>query len=349
MKIKSVLILLVVVASSVIAQKITVGTKIAEPFVIKSEDSKWEGVSFDLWHEVAEELKWDYEIREYDLDGLIKAVTNGNVDITVSPLTINAEREKMFDFSHPYYVTGLTIAASAKGGSFWSMAERIFSTDFFEAVGLLSLVLLIVGFLAWLFERKRNKEQFGTGPALGIGHSFWWAAVTMTTVGYGDMAPKTLGGRIIGLIWMFAAIIIISTFTAAIASALTVGQLDSNINNLNDLYNATSATVEGSSSESYLIAKGISYQTYPTVQECIDALEDGGVDAVVYDAPILKYLVKKQNLTETIKVLPINLEPLYYGFAMPTGSELREKVNGILLEKISTKKWKETLFKYFGE
>jgi len=33
----------------------------------------------------------------------------------------------------------------------------------------------------WIFERKRNPEQFGGTPAQGIGSSFWWAAVTMTT------------------------------------------------------------------------------------------------------------------------------------------------------------------------
>ncbi|MGO2102628.1 MAG: ion channel [Psychroflexus halocasei] len=44
----------------------------------------------------------------------------------------------------------------------------------------------------------------------------------MTTVGYGDKSPLSLGGRIVGLIWMFMAVIILSSLTAGIASALTV-------------------------------------------------------------------------------------------------------------------------------
>jgi len=58
----------------------------------------------------------------------------------------------------------------------------------------------------------------------------------MTTVGYGDKAPVTLAGRVVGLLWMPASIILISGFTAAIASALTVGQLDHSISGLDDLY-----------------------------------------------------------------------------------------------------------------
>jgi CubicO group peptidase (beta-lactamase class C family) len=48
-------------------------------------------------------------------------------------------------------------------------------------------------------------------PGIGIG--IWWATVTMTTVGYGDKAPMTPGGRIVGLIWMFVGVITISGFT----------------------------------------------------------------------------------------------------------------------------------------
>jgi hypothetical protein len=38
--------------------------------------------------------------------------------------------------------------------------------------------------------------------------------VTMTTVGYGDTAPKTVPGRILGLVWMLAALVFVSLFTA---------------------------------------------------------------------------------------------------------------------------------------
>ena len=87
----------------------------------------------------------------------------------------------------------------------------------------------------WLFERKRNKEMFGQGIK-GLGAGFWWSAVTMTTVGYGDKAPVTAAGRTIGFIWMFAAILLISGLTASIASALTVSSLDSKIENADNFF-----------------------------------------------------------------------------------------------------------------
>ena len=66
-----------------------------------------------------------------------------------------------------------------------------------QVVMALSFVLLLAAFGVWLFERKANAEQFGGSPARGLGAAFWWSAVTMTTVGYGDKAPQTKGGRLV--------------------------------------------------------------------------------------------------------------------------------------------------------
>ncbi len=332
------------------SKKITVGTKIAEPFVYLENDDEWAGLSFDLWKSISNSLGYEYEVKQYELDDLLQAVSAGKVDIAIAPLTITAERESGMDFTQPYYVTGLGIAVSKNSsGSMIDFITRFFSYEFLEIVSVLAVLLFVIGFLTWLFERKKNPEEFGDGRTKGLGSSFWWAAVTMTTVGYGDKAPKTFGGRIIGLIWMFAAIIIISSFTAAIASALTADRLDSHISSVNDLKNVAVGTVANSSSEKYLVANRLNYLVFNNVDDAVEALADGKLDAVVHDSPILKYIIKKKHWSSKLSVLPFNLEPLYYGFAVPQGSSLREDMNRILIKEITSKEWKEVLYNYFGE
>ncbi|MDY6935208.1 MAG: ion channel [Spirochaetota bacterium] len=53
---------------------------------------------------------------------------------------------------------------------------------------------------------------------VSLTNALWWSIVTLTTVGYGDIAPATLGGRIIGIFIMFFGIGILGMFTATVAS-----------------------------------------------------------------------------------------------------------------------------------
>ncbi len=107
------------------------------------------------------------------------------------------------DFTHPFHTSGLGIAVlQGKKSSWLAVFNRFFSLEFLRVVLALALLLLFVGLLVWFFEKKKNQEQFGGSALAGVGSGFWWSAVTMTTVRYGDKAPKTFGGRIIGLVWI---------------------------------------------------------------------------------------------------------------------------------------------------
>ena len=88
--------------------------------------------------------------------------------------------------------------------------------------------------------------MFGGSAAQDTGSGLGWPAVTMATVCYGDESPITFAGKVVGLIWMFAGIIIISGLTEAIASSLTVSKLSSNVRGVGDLYSAKVATVPNS-------------------------------------------------------------------------------------------------------
>ncbi len=56
-----------------------------------------------------------------------------------------------------------------------------------------AIVLLSAASIAYLLERHANPDAFGSIPA-----ALWWAIVTMTTTGYGDVVPQTAAGRILG-------------------------------------------------------------------------------------------------------------------------------------------------------
>ena len=348
------IILLILIANSKIYSQsndntLIIGTKNTPPFAIKESDGSWSGITIDLWREIATDLGYQYRYQEHDLKGLIDGLQDGSLDAAVAALTITADRETKFDFTHSFYSTGLSIATITKGeGSLFKALSRVFSFQFMKLILALILILMVIGIIVWLFERKNNADQYGDSFLKGIGHSFWWSAVTMTTVGYGDISPKSVGGRIIGLLWMFAAIIIISSFTATITSVLTVSQLESPVRGPGDLPKVRIGSIDNSTAAQYLITRGINYKGYATPLDGLKAIEAGQIDAMVYDAPILRYLVNTMN-SGNIRVLPQTFESQDYGIGLPADSPRREQINRVMLKKIHSPWWQETLRKYIGD
>ncbi|EDO48063.1 predicted protein, partial [Nematostella vectensis] len=80
----------------------------------------------------------------------------------------------------------------------------------FRELLLLVIILLIpvVLFSSVIYDLEKdvkgNSVNFTSIP-----QSFWWAIITMTTVGYGDMSPKTLSGQIIGSLCAICGVLII--------------------------------------------------------------------------------------------------------------------------------------------
>lgn len=322
-----------------------VGTKDTVPFAMK-ENGEWVGISTDLWNELAEELGLEYEWIETDLEGLLTGLESGELDASVAALTLTPEREEIVDFSHPYFESGLGIAIRKGPGSWVRMAQKLLSPEFLRTIGILLLTLLIVGGIVWLFERRRN-DQFGGGPRSGLWSGFWWSAVTMTTVGYGDKAPVTTGGRIVALIWMFVGLVAISSLTAAITSSLTVSQLGSDISGPADLEGVTVGTVESSTSIGYLERRGINYRAYPNARTALERLESEEVEAVVYDMPILVYMTRTDFEGLTTTGAPFERQS--YAIALPEGSEMREELNRRLLDLIRDDEWRAIRTRYLGE
>lgn len=332
------------------AATLVVGVKQAPPFALREANGDWEGLAVELWEAYAEReaLEWRYE--ERDLDGLLSGVASGELDVGVGALTVTAAREERMDFSHPFHTSGLSIAVVPRPGNpFVSAARTLVSETFTRTVLALSTLLLAVGLVVWLAERRKNPEQFGAGLGAGLFNAFWWSAVTMTTVGYGDVAPRTVLGRLVGLVWMFASILLISSFTAALASALTVRTMESPVQDAADLHGVRVGTVPASASADWLAQREIAGRGYPTVQEAVTALQAGELDAVVYDGPLLEYLAGQTEGESTVHVLPQPVDHEDYAFAFPPGSPLRERVNRVLLVETRSPRWAARVHHWLGD
>lgn len=327
--------------------KLVVGTRVVPPFVIRQDDGSLSGIAIDLWRDIASDLGLDYEFRETDLEGMLDGLQDGTLDAVVAALTVTPERENFVDFSHPFHTSGLSIAVP-RAPVASAIVMSVLSLQFFQILAGLLLILFLVGVLIWLLERRANPEQFGGKKQQGIGSGFWWSAVTMTTVGYGDKAPVTPAGRGLAIVWMFVSIITISSFTGAIASVFTVQQLGSQIRGPNDLPGRTVGTVESSTSAEYLARHFVSARGFAGISEALDRVAIGQLDAAVFDAPVLRHVVSSQ-FKDGIQVLPVTFERQDYAIALPSGSALREDLNRALLNRITEPVWQETLFRYLGD
>jgi ABC-type amino acid transport substrate-binding protein len=347
-------VLLLVSATNSLADEeqrplLQVGTKHAPPFAMRAADGTWQGLSIDLWERLAQDLEVDYELVEHpDTIQLLQAVRDGRVDCAIAAITLTAEREKLIDFSHSYFSTGLGIAVLPEQQYPWlTVVRKLLAPAFLRVVAALCLLLLLVGTLIWLVERRGN-EQFGGTATQGIGAGFWWSAVTMTTVGYGDKAPVSIAGRLLAVVWMFVAIIIISSFTAAITASLTVSHLESGIKSPRDLPGVRVGTVGGSASQVELERRGVVCSTYSSIEAVMDSLADKQLDAAVYDMPILKYQVTTRY-ARRLSILPMTFQRQDYAIALSSGDPMRERLNQALLVQIAAPEWQEIVERYLGQ
>lgn len=337
-----------------IPKRVRVATREVPPFAMKGEDGTWHGLSIELLREIKADLDRDagteteLEFLELGLEEMLAAVEQGDADIAAGALTVNYERERRMDFSHPFHSSGLGIAVQGGEVRGWGgVVSAMLSWTMVRILAGLLAVLLVSGVAVYFFERKRNPD-FGGGVMKGVASGIWWAAVTMTTVGYGDKVPKSAGGRLIAAIWMFSGLFLIASFTATVTSALTVTQLQSRIAGPADLARVRVGTVTASTSEKYLRGRHVFSSKYEGVEAALAALEKGRIDAVVYDAPILRYEIQRQY-GDSLYVLAGTFERQEYAFALPTESPLRERINLVMLRHLGSPEWRDVLAGYLGD
>ncbi len=319
------------------------------PFIIETESGEYEGLCVDLWRSIADDLGYLYRFEPYsDFTGMIRALDFNELDASINPLTVSSVRLQMLDASQPFFISSLGVATTTAAQSQLSIFLRnFFSVDFLKITLLLLFIIFCFGTLLWIVERRHNRYQFRPG-FIGLLDGLWWSAVTMTTVGYGDKAPKTSLGKSIAIIWMFTAVIIISGFTATIASTLTVNSLHVQIEQWQDLQTIERiGTVGASESEDFLISRKLAPSVvYNSPTEALQALARKEIEVLVYDKTVMHYLRSGLQLDDELEILPVTFNKQYRSFLFPKDSPHYSSINPALVRRIHQPDWPTILQKY---
>ncbi|KYN43745.1 Glutamate receptor, ionotropic kainate 1 [Trachymyrmex septentrionalis] len=177
-----------------------------------------------------------------------------------------------------------------------------------------------------------------------LANSFWFTVGTLMQQG-SDLNPKATSTRIVGGIWWFFTLIIISSYTANLAAFLTVERMITPIENVADLAEQTEisyGTLEGGSTKTFFRDSKIGiYQKMWRFMESkspsvfVQTYEEGvkrvleGDYAFLMESTMLDYAVHRDcNLTQIGGLL----DSKGYGIATPKGSPWRDKISLVILE-----------------
>lgn len=304
----------------------------SEPFVVK-KGSGWEGISVEIWQAVAAQAGWRYRLQMYNsVPEALAAVEAGHTDLIVGPVSITAGRAQQVQFTEPYFGSSLSILSRTDAPTVWERIKPFFSESFFWAIALLSFTLALVGTLIWLAERDESSDQFPRRAAPGIANGVWLAIVTMTTVGYGDRAPRTILGRLVTAIWMIVSIITATSLVAGIASTLTLtGMKTVAISSTAQMPGKRVAVLAHSPGQDVALSAHAKIQPVESLQQGYDFVKQRKVDAFLFDRPQLLYLLQQEHDSD----LAVSKEEYMhqgYGFAAPLGSPIVHNLNINLLQ-----------------
>ena len=122
-RIVSLLFLALCLINPLQAKELIIGTDSSFPPFEYKENGKFVGFDIDLLDAITKELGLTYQLRGMDFNGLIPALQTANIDLAIAGMTIKPQREKVVDFSRPYYKAGLKILVRADDNRIKSMAD----------------------------------------------------------------------------------------------------------------------------------------------------------------------------------------------------------------------------------
>ncbi len=121
----------------------------------------------------------------------------------------------------------------------WHTAKRIWAGTSGRYVLAAAIALIAASAVGvWVFE------DGGGGDIDSPGETIWWAIVTMTTVGYGDISPTTGGGKAVAIVLMLAGITVFGVITANLAAWFTANKEEADTEDLTEQISELTAAVE---------------------------------------------------------------------------------------------------------
>ena len=331
---------------------LAVAVRTLPPFA-SYENRGYSGFEVELVELLAARLGMEVDI--YSVDTVAKQLDDigrGAARLALGGVAITGSREEVVDFSLPVLDTGLIVMTSTDvsrgfGDRILAFFRAISSSDLPWLLVLFGVVVLVSAHVIWWLERHHN-DDFAVPYGRGIWDSFYWSVVTMSTVGYGDKVARGALGRVFALIWIALGTLVFASFTASIASSLAVNELRGEIAGPTDLPGHRVATVERSPGETYLATIGVGPVVVSEIDQAYVLLEEGEVEAIVFDAPVLRFHAAREGAGRVTTVGPV-FEKVQYGLVLGQGdSELRERLNLALLDLIESGVYRQLHDRWFG-
>ncbi|KAM9310946.1 glutamate receptor 1 isoform 4-T4 [Gastrophryne carolinensis] len=350
-------------------------------------NDKFEGYCVELAQEIAKHVGFKYKLelvkdgkygaRDSDMkawNGMVGELVYGRADLAVAPLTITLVREEVIDFSKPFMSLGISIMIKkpqkSKPGVFSfldPLAYEIWMCIVFAYIGVSVVLFLVSRFSPYEWHQEEFEE--GKEPPttdhtneFGIFNSLWFSLGAFMQQGC-DISPRSLSGRIVGGVWWFFTLIIISSYTANLAAFLTVERMVSPIESADDLAKQTEiayGTLDSGSTKEFfkrskiaVFEKMWTYMRSAEPSVFVKTTEEGmnrvrkskGKYAYLLESTMNEY-IEQRKPCDTMKVGG-NLDSKGYGIATPKGSPLRNPVNLAvlklneqgLLDKLKNKWW----------
>ncbi|XP_042323605.1 glutamate receptor 2 isoform X1 [Sceloporus undulatus] len=366
--------------SSGLENKTIIVTTIMEsPYVMAKKNidllegnERYEGYCVDLAAEIAKHCGFKYKLtivadgkygaRDAETkiwNGMVGELVYGKADIAIAPLTITLVREEVIDFSKPFMSLGISIMIKkpqkSKPGVFSfldPLAYEIWMCIVFAYIGVSVVLFLVSRFSPYEwhteeFEDGRETQSNESSNEFGIFNSLWFSLGAFMQQGC-DISPRSLSGRIVGGVWWFFTLIIISSYTANLAAFLTVERMVSPIESAEDLSKQTEIAYgtldSGSTKEffrrskiqvfdkmwTYMKSAEPSVFVRTTAEGVARVRKSKGKYAYLLESTMNEY-IEQRKPCDTMKVGG-NLDSKGYGIATPKGSSLRTPVNLAVLK-----------------